>query len=36
MGNDHTIFAVRDGKVQFRYIKKGRQAIDVVEAGADS
>ena len=35
IGKDHTIFALKDGVVQFRFVKKGRQAIDVVEAGAE-
>ena len=35
LGNDHTIYALIDGTVQFRYVKKGRQAIDVVAAAAE-
>ena len=35
IGKDHTIFALKDVTVQFRYVKKGRKAIDVVEAGAE-
>lgn len=36
MGNDHTLFALVDGKVSFRHISKARQAIDiVVEAAAE-
>ena len=31
-GNDDTLFAVADGVVQFRFIAKGRQCIDVVPA----
>ena len=30
MGRDYTIYATVDGRVQFRYIKKNKQAIDVV------
>ncbi len=36
IGNDHTLFALKDGVVKFRFVKKGRQAIDIVEAGAES
>jgi len=32
LGNDYTLFAKADGTVQFRYIQKGRQCIDVVPA----
>lgn len=35
LGNDHTIYAVIDGVVQFRFVKKNRQAIDVVAAAAE-
>ena len=34
-GRDYTIFATVDGKVQFRFVKKGRQAIDVVPVTAE-
>lgn len=34
MGKDHTLFATKDGVVQFRHISKIRQAVDVVEHGA--
>ena len=34
MGNDHTLFALVDGKVAFRHISKKRQAIDIVIAEA--
>ena len=30
MGNDHTLYALKDGTVQFRYFKRNRQCIDVV------
>jgi large subunit ribosomal protein L27 len=33
LGNDHTLFALTDGVVQFRFFKKGRQCVDVVPAG---
>lgn len=32
MGNDHTLFALSDGVVQFRFFKKGRQCVDIVPA----
>lgn len=30
LGNDHTLFALTDGVVNFRFFKKGRQCVDVV------
>ena len=35
IGRDHTIFALRDGVVQFRWLKKHRQCIDVVCAATE-
>lgn len=35
LGNDYTIFALKDGTVAFRYVKKGRKAVDVVPAEAE-
>jgi large subunit ribosomal protein L27 len=32
MGRDYTLFALTDGKVQFRYFKRNRQCVDVVPA----
>ena len=32
MGKDHTLFALTDGKVHFRYFKKDRQCVDIVQA----
>jgi len=32
LGRDHTIFAMAEGTVRFRFFKRGRQAIDVVTA----
>ncbi len=32
VGRDHTIFALKEGVVQFRFVKKGRKAVDVVTA----
>ena len=29
-GKDDTLFALTDGRVHFRYVRKGRQAVDVV------
>ena len=34
-GNDDTLFALKDGVVQFRFFKKGRQCVDVVDAAAE-
>lgn len=33
-GNDDTLFATAPGIVQFRFIQKNRQCIDVVPAGS--
>ena len=33
LGNDHTLFALADGVVQFRYFKKDRKCVDVVPVG---
>ena len=30
LGKDHTLFALTDGTVQFRYIKRGRQCVDII------
>lgn len=30
MGRDHTLFALVDGIVQFRYFKQGRHCVDIV------
>ena len=30
LGRDYTIYAVKDGIVQFRYVRKNKQCIDVV------
>lgn len=30
LGRDHTIFALKDGIVQFRFVKRDRKAVDVV------
>ena len=32
-GGDDTLFALADGVVQFRYLKKNRKCIDVLPAG---
>jgi large subunit ribosomal protein L27 len=34
LGRDHTIFALVDGEVQFRFVAKGRKCVDVVPATA--
>lgn len=35
MGKDYTIFALKDGIVQFRYFKKNRQCIDILPADGE-
>ena len=35
VGNDHTLFALTDGVVQFRFFKRGRKCVDIVPAAAD-
>jgi large subunit ribosomal protein L27 len=32
-GRDYTLFALKDGVVQFRYYKRGKQCVDIVAAG---
>ena len=32
IGNDHTLFALADGVVKFRYLRRDRKCVDVVEA----
>ena len=32
LGRDHTLFALKDGVVQFRFVKRGRKCVDVVAA----
>ena len=32
LGNDFTLFALKDGVVQFRFIQKGCQCVDVLLA----
>jgi large subunit ribosomal protein L27 len=32
LGRDHTLFALKDGVVQFRFFKKGRQCVDIQAA----
>ena len=34
VGRDYTLYALVDGKVQFRQVRKDRQCIDVVPAEA--
>ncbi len=31
IGKDDTLFALSDGVVQFRFVRKGRKCIDIVE-----
>ncbi len=35
LGKDHTLFALTDGVVRFRFVRKGRQCIDIVEPAAE-
>ena len=35
VGGDYTIFALKDGKVAFRYVKRDRKAVDVIPAEAE-
>lgn len=35
VGNDHTLFALKDGVVQFRFFKRGRKCVDIVPATAE-
>ncbi len=35
LGRDHTLFALKDGVVQFRYVKKDRKCVDVVPLNAE-
>ena len=35
MGSDYTLFALVDGVVQFRYVRRDRQSVDVL-ASADA
>lgn len=30
VGNDHTLFALTDGIVHFRFFKRGRKCVDIV------
>lgn len=32
IGRDHTLFALIDGKVQFRFVKRNKQCVDIVTA----
>lgn len=32
LGRDHTLFALKDGVVQFRFFKRGRKCVDIVPA----
>lgn len=34
IGKDDTLFALRDGTVRFRQVRKDRKCVDVVEAAA--
>ncbi len=35
IGSDDTLFALKDGVVRFRYLRRDRQCVDVVEAAAE-
>lgn len=32
IGKDHTLFALIDGRVQFRFVRKDRKCVDVIPA----
>lgn len=34
-GKDDTLFALKDGVVQFRFVKKNKKCVDVVDAAAE-
>jgi large subunit ribosomal protein L27 len=34
IGRDDTLFALVDGTVQFRFVKKNKKAIDIVESAS--
>jgi len=33
VGRDHTLFALKDGEVSFRFYKRGRKCVDVLPTG---
>ena len=33
VGRDHTLFALKDGEVSFRFYKRGRKCVDVLSIG---
>ena len=35
VGNDHTLFALVDGVVSFRYFKRNRKCVDIIPATAE-
>ncbi|HNR32487.1 MAG TPA: 50S ribosomal protein L27 [Candidatus Hydrogenedentes bacterium] len=35
MGKDHTLFALVDGRVQFRFIRKQRKCIDIIPVATE-
>jgi large subunit ribosomal protein L27 len=35
MGSDDTLFALKDGVVRFRHVRRDRQCIDVLEVAAE-
>ncbi len=35
LGRDHTLFALKDGVVQFRHVSKERKCVDVLPSSAE-
>ena len=35
VGNDHTLYALEDGVVQFRFIKRNRKCVDIIPVVAE-
>lgn len=35
MGRDHTLFALTEGQVEFRFVHKHHRCVDVVDAAAE-
>lgn len=35
VGNDHTLYALKDGVVQFRFFKRDRKCVDIVPTSAE-
>lgn len=35
VGNDHTLYALEDGVVQFRFFKRNRKCVDIIPVSAE-